>query len=423
MKQPNTHISRLFCYAFLFLISYGCSNTLNNPLLNNPLSNFNLNTSQTLNINLTPPDDIRILTDINTIAFEWQIVPDSNIVGYQVYRKKPNEQNFQKVATLDSRFVTHYADTKLAPNTDYLYQFASFDANKNVSSYSPTIEAKTQILAPVSYIKAISNYPRIIKILWNPHPDPRVTGYLIEKKNKNGDWKELTKVPNRFLVEYLDRNLEDNATNEYRIYAYNVNQSLSEPSEVATATTKPKPIPVTNLQATNNLPKKISLQWDKHPNPEITHYTLFRSSLLNFSKLQTLDSSITNYTDIIDKDGQSYQYKIIATDKDGIPSIESSPVTGSTLQVPATPLVTYAQIENNAVVLRWNPQDDRATEYIVYKKSSFFSEILRYNKVLTPEFIDREIAPGQKYHYSVSAIDSNGLESKQTQEITLLLSN
>ncbi|AWI33578.1 fibronectin type III domain-containing protein [Helicobacter apodemus] len=414
MKQPNTYILKLFCYAFLLLISYGCSSTLNNPL-----SSLNPNTPQTINNNLTPPNDIKTLTDINTIAFEWQIVPDSNTIGYQIYRKKANEQNFQKIATLDSRFITHYADTKLTPNTDYLYQFASFDTNKNISPYSPIIEAKTQTLAPLSYIKAISNYPRIIKILWNPHPDLRVTGYLIEKKNKNGDWKELTKIPNRLLVEYLDKNLEDNATNEYRIYAYNANQSLSEPSEVAIATTKPKPISVSNLQATNNLPRKITLQWDKHPNPEVTHYTLLRSSLLGFSKLQTLDSSATNYTDIIDKDGQSYEYKILAIDKDGIPSLESPPVTGSTLQIPATPLITYAQIENNAVILRWTPQDDRATEYIVYKKSSFFSEILRYNKVLTPEFIDREITPGQKYDYSVSALDSNGLESKQTKEVTL----
>ena len=95
---------------------------------------------------------------------------------------------------------------------------------------------------------------------------------------------------------------------------------------------------------------------------------------------------------------------------------------GMTLGIPSTPVITYAQIEGNSAVLRWMPQDDRATEYIVYKKDSrFFGETLRYNKVLTPEFIDREVTPGEKYYYRVSAVDANGLESKQTQEIMLFL--
>ena len=57
----------------------------------------------------------------------------------------------------------------------------------------------------------------------------------------------------------------------------------------------------------------------------------------------------------------------------------------------------------------------------VKKDSAFFGETLRYNKVLTPEFIDHEIKPGDKYYYRVSAIDENGLESKPSQEVTLSL--
>ncbi|MDE5591392.1 MAG: fibronectin type III domain-containing protein, partial [Helicobacter sp.] len=84
-----------------------------------------------------------------------------------------------------------------------------------------------------------------------------------------------------------------------------------------------------------------------------------------------------------------------------------------------SPTVTYAKVENNSVVLRWIPKDDRAKEYIVYKKTSLLGEILRYNKVLTPEFIDKEITPGQRYKYSISTLDANGIESKPSNEITL----
>lgn len=74
---------------------------------------------------------------------------------------------------------------------------------------------------------------------------------------------------------------------------------------------------------------------------------------------------------MINKDGERYQYKIVATDKDGIDSLESEPITGATLAIPNAPSITYARIENGSVVLKWIPTDDRAKEYIVYKKILF----------------------------------------------------
>ncbi|KPH53891.1 fibronectin type III domain-containing protein [Helicobacter pullorum] len=387
-------------------------------------SNFSFGSTPSINPNITPPSDIRVLSDVNTIAFEWNLIQNPEIAGYYIYRKKPNETSFSKIATLDSRFTTHYADNKLESNTEYLYQFASFDAQKNISQFSSPISAKTQFITAVSYIEAIGNYPRKIKIIWNPHQDTRVIGYIIEKKDSKGNWDKLADINNRLLVEYLDTKLEDNATHEYRIFAYNVNKTLSLPSQIVSATTKPKPTPISNFTASNNIPKQITLKWDLHQNPEVTQYNLFRSNFESnfFSKLATIPNNTNTYQDIIDDNGKQYYYKITATDKDGIESLETGPIIGTTLGLPNTPLITYAQIEGNSAVIRWNPQDNRAVEYIVYKKdSSFFGETLRYNKVLTPEFIDNEVRAGEKYYYRISAVDENGLESKQTEEIMLFL--
>lgn len=387
-------------------------------------SNLNFGSTPSINPNITPPDNIRTLSDVNTIAFEWNLIQNPEIAGYYIYRKKPNEQSFSKIATLDSRFITHYADNKLESNTEYLYQFASFDAQKNISQFSSPISAKTQFIEAINYVEAISNYPRKVKIIWNPHQDTRVIGYIIEKKKPNGQWSELANINSRLLVEYLDTGLEDNTSYEYRVFAYNTNKTYSLPSKSVKATTKPKPTPITNFTATTNIPKQITLKWDLHPNPEITQYNLFRSNFESsfFSKLATLPNNTDTYQDAIKDDGKQYYYKITATDKDGIESLEVGPIMGMTLGIPNTPVITYAQIEGDSAVLRWTPQDDRATEYIVYKKDSrFFGETLRYNKVLTPEFIDREVIPGEKYYYRVSAVDANGLESKQTQEIMLFL--
>lgn len=394
--------------TIFILVFSGCATSLN----------------PSINSSITPPTDIRVLSDINAIGFEWALVQNPEVAGYYIYRKQANAQNFSKIATIDSRFTTHYADNKLNSNTEYVYQFASFDKQKNISHFSSAITAKTHSIDAVSYVEAISNYPRKVKIIWNPHQDTRVQGYIIERRDKNGNWKELNKVSNRLLVEYLDTGLEDGTTYEYQILAYNANNSRSLPSKSVKATTKPKPATITNFKATNNIPRQINLSWDLHKNPEVTSYKVLRSGFISsfYTTLTTLPSNTNSYQDIISKDGEQYNYKIIATDKDGIDSLESGPIIGSTLAVPSAPNITYAQIENGYVILKWLPTDERATEYIVYKKDSmFFGETLRYNKVLTAEFIDREIKAGEKYYYSVSALDKNGLESKPSQEVVLSL--
>lgn len=392
-------------------------------LLSNCSSNvFNSNTE--INNNLMPPNDIRVLSDINTIAFEWNLSKDPNVEGYYIYRKLATSQQIEKIATLDSRLNTHYADNNLQSGTQYIYYFTTFDKHRNVSGYSEPITATTHSIAALNYVQAISNYPRKVKIIWNPHEDPRVVGYIIQRKDNNNSWKEIGRVKNRLLVEYLDINLEDNTTYTYQVLAYNAQDSLSLPSIAVNATTKPKPTSITNFHASFNEPKQITLRWNLHDNPEVTSYKILRSSFLSslFSTITTIPSNINIYQDVINKDGESYQYKIIAIDKDGIESQEAGPITGSTLALPGIPNITYARIENNSVILKWIPTDERAVEYIVYKKDSvFFTEVLRYNKVLTPEFIDYEIVPGNKYYYRVSAIDANGLESKQSQEVVLSL--
>ena len=125
----------------------------------------------------------------------------------------------------------------------------------------------------------------------------------------------------------------------------------------------------------------------------------------------------------IDGDGKEYYYKVSAIDVDGIESLlPESPIYGTTLKLPATPVMEYARIENGQVVLRWAPTDDRSVEYVVYKSDGWFMpKTERFVGIKDVNFYDREIVPGKKYYYSVAAVDRHGLESKRSNEVVLLL--
>ena len=118
-------------------------------------SNFSFGSTPSINPNITPPSDIRVLSDVNTIAFEWNLIQNPEIAGYYIYRKKPNETSFSKIATLDSRFTTHYADNQLESNIESLYQFPSFDALTNISHYSSPFIASPQFITAIRYFSAI----------------------------------------------------------------------------------------------------------------------------------------------------------------------------------------------------------------------------------------------------------------------------
>lgn len=367
---------------------------------------------------------IRSIADVGSVAFEWELVNDSRVDGYYLYRKEVNDAEFLRVGRVDSRFGAHYVDSGLKPNTLYLYKIITYNkASNTISRDSDVLEARTLSLAPLSFAKAMSGYPRKIKVLWAPHTDPRVSGYVIERE-ESGEWRSVGEVDSRLLVEYLDTGLEDGKEYKYRVFPRTHDRVLGVPSEVLRAVTKPKPPVVTGIRATNNLPKRINLTWNPSKQSDIISYKLYRSTRddRGFSEHATLEGK-TQFSDTIKGDGWEYFYKVSAVDRDGIESLlQESPTKGLTLPPPNAPIIEYARIENGQVVLRWAATDPRGVEYVVYKRDGvLFGKSERFISIKELHFYDREVSAGKKYRYSVATVDENGLESKRSEEMIMLL--
>lgn len=382
-----------------------------------------LGTSEALNPDLPRVASLRVIPEVSSVAFEWSILNDPRIDGYYLYRQESNQGAFERVAKIESRFGGHFVDTKLKPDTLYLYKIVAYhQATQSLSPDSEIAEVRTLSLAPLEFVQAMSRYPRKVKILWRPHENPRIASYLIERE-ESGRWKEIAKVENRLLAEYLDKGLEDGAEYRYRVIAKTHEGVQSAPSEVVSATTKPKPPVVQGVSASDSLPKKIELRWEKSSQEDTAHYKVYRASWEKWGYTVQSQSEETSYMDAIDSDGKEYFYKVSAVDRDGIESLlQESPTRGSTLGLPATPVMEYARIENNQAVLRWARSDERAVEYVVYKRQGgFFGKVERFVSVTDVNFYDREVVAGESYRYSVAAVDRHGLESKRSDEVVLQL--
>ena len=183
--------------------------------------------------------NVRHITDKTSIGFEWSEIKDPRVEGVMVFRaieSNSNEQRFIKIATIGNRYATHFVDTDIKPNTNYLYTFKTF-AVLYGSSTGDIIKIRTDdAFAPVPFFQAFLVDSGVVKLLWTPHPDVRIHDYIIERKVEGKDWKYLANVKGRLSPEYIDMSGAKGITYSYRIIARSADGFRSRPSKPATIT-------------------------------------------------------------------------------------------------------------------------------------------------------------------------------------------
>lgn len=381
----------------------------------------------TIDSTLPIPTMNGFIADITSIAFEWKPIADPRVVGYYVYRNTPGSEDkkLERIATIESRFATHYVDHDLKPGSEYQYRFAAITKEGSESVASETMLVATQpMIAPVSFFQSVGNMPRSAKLLWRPHPNGKINGYIIERQNVTDQkWSEVATVTGRLNAEYIDRDLKDGQVYFYRIRATTFEKLSTEPSETAKVITKPLPPEIKNIVATNNLPRAISITWAPSEISDLSHYNIYRSANPNGSFEYHVKLESTNFTDTITEDGKFYFYKITAVDKDGLESLISPVATqGSTLSKPQTPIAYEGKILNKAAELQWKNNDPRTVSYTIVKttKKSWISrESIDINNITGTTFRDSDIKADTGYLYEIMSVDKDGIRSLPTQAIEL----
>ncbi len=376
-----------------------------------------------IDLSLPTVTKIRTLSDIKSIALEWTPVYDERIEGYYLYRGQGSK--LKRIAKIEDRYRSHYLDKNLKPDTIYEYRLSTYDKMGKESKASPVAKAKTlPIPESVSFLEAIDHLPREVKLIWRPHPFQRVEWYIIERSEPNNEkWQQRAILKGRLNAEYIDKDLKDNHIYYYRVRVKTCDGILSKPSKVVKANTKPRPSVVRGLAATKNLPKKIIVQWQPNPEPDIDHYNVYKSIFEIGPYIVAAKTKRTEYVDLIDEDGAKRYYKVTAVDSDGLESFKQDvPAVGQTLPKPLPPVIDEQRFENGTLYLRWESPDGRAVKYIVKKieKKGFLKEnVYTFTNIQSTTFTDAGLKPGVKYIYTVIAVDKYGIQSKPSKEIVI----
>jgi len=373
----------------------GCVN-LNNPI---PNSNPKLPTVKVF----------KAYPDRNAIALRWQ--PVRKMSGYYIQRYDSKQNKWIGIATIDNPYKSIYVDTNLQPNHLYKYRIATFD-KRGIPSLAKETQKKTlPTISPIIPLEAQQIAKGIIKIIFRPHPNERVTEYIVEKYNdKTTKWEKITTLKPRLNVEFIDQNLKDGKIYKYRIFAKTYDGLISKPSKIIKVSTYPKPPIVLNVTASKDLPKKIVVKFS--PVKGAIAYKIYISPFPDaFFKFYKKIKS-TKFVDKINEDGYIRYYKVTAVSKYNTESLldETPSVMGQTLPKPTKPIVSTSRIKNK-IIFTFTSPDNRAVKYLIIKEdvtTSFKQKII----VKSRRFVDR-IIPGREYKYEIYEVDKYGLISKE----------
>lgn len=370
------------------------------------------------------------IESMTTIAFEWKPLTDTRVKGYYVYRNNPEKKNskFSRQATIETRFVTHYTDKNLKPSTTYVYRFSSYNAKMQESVMGKTYRVTTKpILESVSFFDSIGNLPRMAKLIWRPHDNPAVKGYILERQSiEKPEWIEVCTINNRLQAEYIDRNLDDNRVYKYRLRAITYEGIKSTPSSIVKIVTKPLPKKVSELKATTAKARQIIVSWAANKEKDISHYNVYRSNSGESSYNFYTKVNKNIFIDKINEDGKNYYYKVTAVDKDGLEGHKQEiPAHGSTIDKPETPTLIDVIAKDYSAILSWKNNDERTKTYIIIKttKDSWISSTTQNITGITgTTYTVKDLKPDTQYKFQVIAVDANGVKSEPTQAADVLFS-
>jgi fibronectin type 3 domain-containing protein len=278
----------------------------------------------------TAPTEIQAIDNQpGKIPLFWQPAEDPDIKGYAIFRKTGEQQKLEQIDFVYGRDSQKYVDTgswttPLKNNTAYSYRIRSINVVDLSSQDSATVTATTKPApSAVQGIHVSQNRFREVKLQWQPNPENDITGYEIFRGQTKDELHRIASV-DAGQTRYADDDLRDGSTYWYQIRAIDSDHLKGEMSLPVTATTRPRPQPPTNLQA-SIVPQGIMLKWQQPEKKTVDHYEISTPGFLASKLGETTENFFLHV--IHPQKGETYRFLVRAVDKDGLTSDPSRQVT------------------------------------------------------------------------------------------------
>ena len=369
---------------------------------------------------------------IREIELIWNYLDIPTIRGYYLYRSTTAEGNFLKIKKIapepgNDRKIRYRDKEGLADKSRYYYRVTAMEEADIETSPSATVSAITKGKPPVpAGLQAKGGLVKKVELSWTAGKEDDIEGYNIYgSKQKQGQYPHLKKLAGRATDRFIDesKGMEDGTTYYYIMTSFNKVDVESEPAAAVSATTKPRPVKPSGLNAESGKVKSVVLKWTANPEKDVTAYHIFRTTEGRegqFSSVKKVGEQ-TQYEDRDLNDGQTYLYRIQAGDRDDLLSDVSDTVKATTKPKPRPPQDLSGSAQGGGAEIQWKPSPEKdVVSYTVYEKG-FFTPTAIATNIKPLSYTDaRPLKAGKDRVYMVTAVDKDGLESEYSKEVTVI---
>lgn len=260
------------------------------------------------------------------VPLAWEKNPENDIANYVVYSSDRADGHFRVIGKTAATSFDHSGLTDL---TAYYYRIKAVDADGLESGLTAPVFATTKPRPETPRnLSAGSGQVKRVALSWAANPEKDIAYYIVSRAfGAGGRFKEAARVT---APGYTDTGLQDGTLYRYAVTAVCAEGLSSDPSEKAESKTKPRPTKPKGLKASVS-GRKVSLEWEPNPESDIVGYELLRGRRWHLLDSEDRFGTVegTRFVDSSGDPGNSYEYRIVAVDRDGLRSDSSNMATAT----------------------------------------------------------------------------------------------
>lgn len=260
-------------------------------------------------------------TNVSAVAFgsrkivlNWQDNSDNE--NYFKIERKTLYSNYEQIGILPFN-ITTFKDSGygLVPSTDYIYRVKAVSNDDSVTSTEVSAKTLSYDLLVPQNLRTINLNSKTIRLVWVDN-NTNETQTLIERRSASSLTYSIIGSSQADETQYDDSDVILGLTYYYRIRVTdNINFS-GYTNEVSANVQSALINAPSNLQTYYGANNTINLTWRDNSNNEV-NFSVERASdaaLSNFTEIAVTDKDIAEYIDPSTVGGQTYAYRIRATD-------------------------------------------------------------------------------------------------------------